>query len=321
MKKLFVIVALMSGFVCVVPGQNNYKQNFLNFFKKIPDIKSCENSYNFFSCKNNMCNDYKATKAIMDKAFKEISDALLATNNALTSLAPQPGGTMTQEQADALSAKMDKMTDAEKQQWAMQNAQSMMNNGGAHANQDADNDVVNDAVNYATKQQQEDLKDAMKPINVQEQFKKIEDKYLPQKNSVLKTLQDALHDKNLTLSYYSYAGGEASDEEIARQTKAINDFKKSIAPVYDAELVDKLAYLKTLSQNLNTKYGTLEEKVAATHYGDDAEEAMNKNHLCMAQQKVLSNVLEIFGHYEEVLGIYADEYAKMQNMQPVKKFD
>ena len=118
-----------------------------------------------------------------------------------------------------------------------------------------------------------------------------------------------------------YGGGEASDAEIARQTKAVNDFLKNIAPVYDAELIDKLSYIKTLGQNVVTKYSTLEQKVVATHYGDDAEEAINKNHLFMAQQTVISKVMEIFGNYEDVLGGYADEYAKMQNIQPVKKFD
>ena len=326
MKKLFVIVVCILGQFCLIYGQDGYKQNFLNLFKKLPEIKSCENSYNFFGCKNNSCNDFKAAKASMDKGLKDVGAAQTATNAALTSSAP--GTAMTPEQADALSKKLDKMTDAEKQQWAMQNAQAMMNTGGAHANQDVDNDVVNDAVNYITKQRdqetkqmQQDLRDHNNPNDLSAQLKKIEDKYLSQKNAILKTLQDALGDKTLTLSNYMYGGGEASDAEIARQTKAVNDFLKNIAPIYDAELIDKLSYIKTLGQNVVTKYSTLEQKVVATHYGDDAEEAINKNHLFMAQQTVISKVMEIFGNYEDILGGYADEYAKMQNIQPVKKFD
>lgn len=322
-----MIVVFFLGQFCLIYGQDGYKQNILNLLKKLPEIKSCENSYNFFGCKNNSCNDFKAAKSSMDKALKDVGAVQLATNNALTSSA-QPGTTMTPEQADALSKKLDKMTDEEKQQWAMQNAQAMMNTGAAHANQDAGNDVVNDAVDYITKQRdqetkqmQQDLRDHNNPNDLSAQLKKIEDKYLSQKNAILKTLQDALGDKNLTLSNYMYAGGEASDAEIARQTKAVNDFRKNIMPVYDAELIDKLSYIKTLGQNVVTKYSILEQKVGATHYGDDAEEAINKNHLYMAQQTVISKVMEIFGNYEDVLGGYADEYAKMQNIQPVKKFD
>jgi len=319
MKKFLFIITCIIGQYCLSYGQGSYKQNFLNLLNKLPEIKSCEGSYNFFSCKNNSCNDFKAAKASMDKALKDIGAAQIATNSALSSSAP--GTAMTPEQANALSAKMDKMTDEEKQKWAMQNAQAMMNTGAAHANQDMGNDVVNDAVEYASKQQQEDLKDAMKPSDLSSQLKKIEDKYLPQKNAILKTLQDALKDKNLTLSNYMYAGGEASDAEIARQTKAVKDFEKNITPIYDAELIDKLSYIKTLRQNVVTKYSTLEQKVVATHYGDDAEEAFNKNHLYLAQQTVISKVMEIFGNYEDVLGDYADEYAKLQHKEQVKKFD
>ena len=118
-----------------------------------------------------------------------------------------------------------------------------------------------------------------------------------------------------------YAGGEASDAEIARQTKAVTDFEKNIIPVYDAELIDKLSYIKTLGQNVVSKYSTFEQKVIATHYGDDAEEAINKNHLYMAQQTVISKVMEIFGNYEDVLGDYANEFAKFQHKEQVKKFD
>jgi hypothetical protein len=320
MKKYFILACCILGQFYSIYGQVSYKQNFLNLLSKLPEIKSCESSYNFFTCKENSCNAYKSVKADLAKASNDLTSAQLAVNNSITS-SVQPGTTMTKEQGEALQKKLDKMTPEEKQQWAMQNAQTYMNPGAAHANQDADNDVVNDAVNYIATQQQEDMKDAMKPNDLPDQLKKIEDKYQPQKNSILKTLQDALGDKNLTLSNYMYVGGEASDAEIARQTKAVNDFKKNITPVYNAELIDKLNYIKSLAQNLITKYSTLEQKIAATHFADDAEENVNKSKLFMAHQTVLNKVIEIFGEYEDVLQDYANEYAKEQQKEQVKKFD
>jgi hypothetical protein len=320
MKKILLLVTCVLGQLILIHGQDAYKQNFLNLLNKLPEIKSCESSYNFFICKDNICNGYKAVKTNMSKAAEGLSSAQLAANSTITSSA-QPGTTMTKDQGEALQKKLEKMTPEEKQKWAMENAQSYMNPNAGHVNQDADNDIVNDAVNYVTQQQQADMKDAMKPNDLDSQLKKIEDKYLPQKNAILKTLQDALKDKNLTLSNYMYVGGEASDAEIARQTKAIKDFEKNIAPVYDAELIDKLTYIKTLAKNLTTKYNTLEAKVAATHYGDDAEEAINKNQLYMAHQTVLNKVLEIFGEYEDVLHDYANKYANLIHKEQVKNFD
>lgn len=320
MKKSFVIIIVVLGQFCLLFGQNGYKQNFLNLFNKIPEIKSCEAGYNFFVCKNNSCNEFKAAKASMDEASKDITAVQLTTGNAMTSSA-QPVTSMTKEQADDMSKKLDKMTDAEKQQWAMQNAQAMMNPGAAHANQDVDNTAVNDAVACATKQQQEDMKDAMKPNDLSAQLKKIEDKYQSQKNIVLKTLQDATGDKNLTLENWHTGGGIATDAEIAKEEKAMNDFRKNIIPVYNAELSEKLAYLKTLNQNLVAKYTTLEEKVAATHYGDDAEENVNKTHLYMAHQVVLNKVMENFGNFEDVLLQYANKYADLQKMSQAKGFE
>jgi len=49
------------------------------------------------------------------------------------------------------------MTQAEKVQWAMQNATKFMPSTGAHVNKDMDNKKVNDAVEYIQKLQRNDL--------------------------------------------------------------------------------------------------------------------------------------------------------------------
>ena len=317
MKKILTTAFFICATFFLIYSQNGYKMNFLDLLKKIPEIKSCENSYNFFKCSNNSCKDYKSAKNTIETAGKELSNAQLTISNSVTP--GQPTTTMSEKDGKALQEKLSKMSDAEKQQWAMQNAQSYMNPGAGHVNQDAGNDVVNDAVNYVTKQQQEDMKDAMIPNDLSAQLKKIEDKYQSQKNAILKTLQDALGDKNVTLSTYSYGSGEASDAEIARQTKAINDFKKNITPVYNAELNDKLAYLKTLNQNLIAKYNMLEEKIAATHYADDAEEATNKSPLLMMHQNILNRVNENLSAFEDLILEYANIYADMQKVERVKE--
>ena len=151
MKHYCAVLALVFSQFFLLYGQDTYKQNVLDLLKKIPDIKSSESSYLFFKCKDNNCGAYKTTKTNLAKAFDSLTAKELAVSTAMSSNV-QPAS-MTSEQADALAAKLDKMTDAEKQQWAMQNAQSFMNPTAAHANEDADNTVVNDAVDYVTNQQ------------------------------------------------------------------------------------------------------------------------------------------------------------------------
>jgi hypothetical protein len=304
-KSILFFLVILSQF-CLLRGQDSYKQNVLNLLKNLPEVKTWDASYNFFKCADNSCNGYKAVKTNLAKAFDDITSAELTTSNAMTSMA-QPTS-MTKEQADALSAKLDKMTDAEKQQWAMQNAQTMMNPSAFHANQDADNTAVNDAVDYVTKQQKEDMKDGFKPSDISTQFKTIEDKYQPREDALLKAYETTC------------GGGEASDAEIARCKQAYIDYKNNVIPLYNAELNDKLSYFKSQIQKLIAKYSTTEEKEAITHYGDDAQESMNKNHLYMAQQTVLSNVMDIFGNYEDVLLYFANKYADLQKIEHVKGF-
>jgi hypothetical protein len=78
--------------------------------------------------------------------------------------------------------------------------------------------------------------------------------------------------------------------------------------------------LKKVVQGLISKYSITEGKLAAAHYGDDAQENMNKNHMLMAQHTVISNVMENFSNYEDVVLDFANRYADLQKIERVKAF-
>jgi hypothetical protein len=316
MKKSIVVVILVLNQLCLVQAQNTYKQDLLDFLKVLPDIKTCEGSYDFLKGKDNRNASYKAAETNLEKAFNELTSAMSATSNAMTSNVQTTS--MSQADADAMSAKLDKMTPEEKQQWAMQNAMNMMNPSAVYSNEDAGNDAVNNAVDYINKQQQEEFKEITKPTNIPAQYQSIEDKYKSQKDAVLKDFRDASGTDYDPSSPIPYITGESSKEEAAKFDLAYNNYKNKMGSVLNAELNDKIAYLSTLAQNVISKYTPLEIKVAATHYGDDAKENMNKNQLLMAQQTVLGKISQIFDEYDKVLIDYANRYADLQKIDRVK---
>lgn len=319
MKKLSLLFWLVLSQLYLLNAQNSYKQNFLDLFKKLPEIKTCETGYAFFKCADNSCNSYKTAKATLSRALDELTNVQLALNTAVTSNVKAPS--ITAEDAEALAEKLEKMSDEEKQQWAMQNAHLYMNPVSTHVNQDANNIVVNDAVEYITERQREDMKDALIYVDVPAQFIKIEEKFQLQKRTILKTFNNASGIEDYDPSSGSpYIFGEATDAEVERFDKALLEFKKNIIPVYNAELNDKLVYLKSLADGLIKKYTVTEEKVASTRYADDAEENVNKTHIIIAHQAVLKEVIENFGYYEDVLLEYANKFASLQNIDPVDKF-
>lgn len=307
---------LMVFTIYILYGQDSYKQNFLNQLKNLPELKTCKDSYIFFKCDDNSCKVFKASKESLKNALNDLTTARLAVNTAMTpALSP---ASMTPEQAEALSEKLDQMSDEEKQQWAMQNAALMMGSANMHINQDADNDVVNDAVEYVTNQQEENMSEMIKADDFPNQMRVIEEKYKSQKSNLLKNFKTASGvDYNPEIQG-SYVFGIASDEEVAMFDKALIDFKNNIAVVYEAELNDKKEYMKTLTGNLMNKYSITEEKITATNYGDDALENTNKSHLYLAHQTVLGEVLDVFVKYEEILLTYANKYADLEKIERVK---
>jgi hypothetical protein len=316
MKKSILLTVLVLCQFIIVFGQDSYKQNFLNALKILPLIKTCGGSYDFLKGKDNANGSFFAAKSNLAAAIDKLTSAENAVSNDMTS--GMPVTSMSEADADAMAAKMDKMSDAEKQQWAMQNAMTMMNPAAVHSNQDANNDVVNDAVEYIHKQQDEELKDITKTVNVSMQLQSIDDKYRSQKVKILETFQKTTNTSWDPSSPSPYVFGEASPAELAKFDQAEKTYKDEMIPVLDAELNEKITYMNSLGEKLISKYSTLQLKVAATHYGDDAQENMNKNLILMSQQTILSSVSEIFDNYDQVLHEYANKYADLQKKERVK---
>jgi hypothetical protein len=280
--------------------------------KSLPVSKTCEDSYNFTRCAENSCSAYKAAGESMTAALKDLMYAQLAANNSITSASPM--GNMTPGQAKELSEKMKKMTPAEKQQWAMQYAQGMMNNApAAHVNRDIDNTVVNDAVEYITGRLEEEMKALPNPAEVPEYLLTIENKYQPQKESLLKTFQTASGVNHDPASSSPYVFGEASKAQIASYNKALSDWMTNILVVYNAELNEKSGYVMAKTRDLVTKYSTTEEKIGATHYGDDAGEIVNKSHLYNAHKAVLEKVMGLYNSFDSILKDYSARYSQLQH--------
>jgi hypothetical protein len=316
MKKSMIGAILVLSQFCLVQAQNTFKQNLLEFLKVLPEIKTCGGSYDFLKGKDNNYARYKTATTNLEKAFNELTSAMSATSNAMTSNVQMTS--MSQSDADAMSAKLDKMTPEEKQQWVMQNATNMMNPSSVHSNQDAGNGAVNDAVDYINKQQQEEFKEITKPTDIPAQYQAIEDKYKTQKDAALKNFQNASGTDYNPSSPIPYVTGESSKEAAAKFDQAYNNYKNEMIPVLNAEMSDKITYLNTLAQNATSKYSPLEIKIASTHYGDDAQENMNKNLILTAQQTVLGKVSQVFDEYEKVLVDYANKYADLQKIEKIK---
>ena len=311
MKKTGLLFLLALCQFCFLHGQEAYKQNFLDLCKSLPEIKTCEDSYKFTQCADDVCSDYKDAVANMTAALKDLINAQLAANNSMTIASPM--GNMTPERAKDLAEKMKKMSPDEKQQWAMQYAQGMMSNApAARVNKDIDNAVVNDAVEYVTGRLEEEMTERSKPTEVTETLMSIENRYLPQKDALLKSFQITSGVNHDPASSSPYIFGEATDAQIARYNKALGDWKKNILLVYNAELKEKLDYVRTKTRELITKYRTTEEKIGETDYGDIAAEPVNKSHLYNAHKAVLEKVMGIYSTFDSILRDYSARYSHLQ---------
>ena len=113
--------------------------------------------------------------------------------------------------------------------------------------------------------------------------------------------------------------GEFSNEEAAKFEKAIEDYRKTVLPIYNSEMKEKLNCVLQGEQDLVTTYTPLEVKIASTDYGDDAQEPVNKQHLIMAHVSVLQKVKTNVDIFEEVLSKYADQYAALMKIKSVKE--
>jgi hypothetical protein len=73
--------------------------------------------------------------------------------------------------------------------------------------------------------------------------------------------------------------------------------------------------------SLTTKYSIAESKVAATHYGDDAQESVNKNLILGMQKEILYDVMQMYRYFEMITIDFADRYAELEKLDKVHAFD
>jgi len=320
MRKITGMALALCCYAMSLFAQAEYKQNFLLAFSKQPDSKNCEAAYTFLCCKNDICAVFNATKATLTKAQEELSAIQLATGN--TAMSPATS-TMNAEDAKTLSEKLDKMTEEEKQQWAMQNAQNYMPSTTAHVNKDIDNQPVTEAVKCVTDQQAKVLESMNLTTDYYTvstvQFNTVEQKYKPKIEEALKKFQTITRTTDSPSSPDPFFLGEMSSEEAARFEKAVEEYKKTVLPMYNSEMNEKLNCVMQAEQSLVSTYTLVEEKLASTGYGDDAQEPSNKLHLIMAHLNVLQKVKTDIDIFAQVLSQYAEQYAALMKKPSVEE--
>ncbi len=316
MKNIVIIVLALCFYAISLDAQVQYKQNFLLAFSKQPDIKDCETAYSFMCCKDDICATFNATKATLAKAFEELNAMQLALNS---SMMPSSAPVLNAEDAKKLSEQLEKMTEEEKQQWALQNAKNYMPSMTAHANKDMDNQPVNDAVKYVTDQQAKDIQNINASTDYRTKLSTIENKYKSKKEEAVKKFQSVTGTAYNPSSSIPYLTGESSDVENARFDKAVEEYKKTVLPVYNNEIKEKLNNVLQAEQGLLQTYTQVEEKIALTNYGDDAQESSNKMHLITTHMSVLQNVRMNIDIFEEVLSDYAGQYAALMKIKSVEE--
>jgi hypothetical protein len=316
MKYIVIVVLALSCFAISLDAQVEYKQNFLLSFSKQPDIKNCEAAYSFMCCKDDICAVLNGTKAMLSKAYEELTTMQIALNNSMVS---SSAPVMNAENAKKLSEQLKNMTKEEKQRWAMQNAKNYMPSTTVHVNKDIDNQPVNDAVQCVTDQQAKDIQNINASTDIRLQFGTIENKYKPKTEEALRKFRVAARPTDTLSSPYSYFLGEMSNEEAARFEKAVGEYRKTVLPIFTSEMKEKLSCVLKREQDIMLTYTPVEEKIALTNYGDDAQETTNKMHLITGHTGVLQNVRMNIDLFEEILSSYADQYAALMGIKSVKE--
>jgi hypothetical protein len=319
MKRIVVVTVMLCSYTIVLFGQAHYKQNFLTAFGKQPVVKTCEEAYSILTKKGKEFNAFAAMKDDLAKSTEELAalqNSLAMSANATSAPA------MNAEDAKKLQDQLQKMTDAERQQWAMQNASKLMAPQTVHANKDMDNQTVMDAVEYVADRNAQNQPVTTFFTESTSQFTEIEAKYHSQIESLVKKFQAASgtnYDPSVLTNAYIF--GEASEEEIARYDRALKTFNNDVLPIYNNEMKDKLNWLQQQEKTMVQNDNTTEEKIAQTHYGDDAQEPFCRQTLIMGHMNVLNRVTPSIAMYEDVLYAYADKYAAITKSIPAKKME
>lgn len=313
MKSITVLLASLICFSAAC-AQDHYRVDFLTFFKQAPSASDLEAAYRFTACKDNSCKDFTSAKTVLESALKELGNLQAA---ASMSALPAAKPTMTPEEAKKMTEKLKSMSKEEKLKWAMENANSAMLTG--RVNRDIDNPVVTDAVKYVSDEQSKEGFDLGAVTRTDSVFRTVDEKYRPGRDALLKTFQKESGIQYDPISSSPYIFGEASEKQVQKFERALAAYKKEIIPVLNSEMNEKTAWLSKQKQMLTERYRITEEKIATTHYFDDAKETVNRTQLILAHTKVLRNVIEIMGSYQKVLQEYSKLYTSILKIEDGKK--
>ncbi|RPI04054.1 MAG: hypothetical protein EHM64_11200 [Ignavibacteriae bacterium] len=316
MKNFAVAVLVLCGVAASINAQVQYKQNFLLAFNKQPAIQSCEDAYSFLSGKDDRCAVFNTMKVSLAKSSEELTALQLAANSSV--MPSSPAG-MTAEDGKILAEQLKKMSKEEKKQWAMQNAKNFMPAAAPHANRDMDNQPVNEAVKCVTDQQAKDLGNKNMWMDFSGPFGNIEKKYSSRIEEALLKFQTVTHTTYDPGSPMPYIAGETSDKQIAAIEQAIKEFQKTVLPVHNSELKEKLEVVLQMEKSLVSTYTQVEEKIASTDYANDAQEPSNRLHLIVGHANVLNKVNTNIETFAQLLSEYAGRYAALMKIKPVKE--
>jgi hypothetical protein len=316
MRNMIAVAFAMVGYIGSLQGQTEYKRNFLSAFDTQPEIKTCEAAYRFMLCKDNVCAGFNAAREVLAKASEEL--ALMQSSVGQAAVSPATPA-MTPEEARKLSDRLKSMSQAERQQWAVENANKYSPQASAHVNKDMNNRPVNEAVKCVTDQQESDLQEKNFFIDFTTRFRAIEEKYKSQKDDALKKFQTATGTTTDPSSSFEYVFGEASDEEAAKFNSALELYRSTILPIENNEMREKLDTLLQAEHHLVRTYGPVEDKIALTHYTDDALEPANKLQLIGGHSNVLRKVQSVLEEYHRVVSEYSDRYAAVMRLKPANE--
>ncbi len=304
MKKNFFLMIVL--FPVALFGQEKYKMDFLTLFDRVPVVETCQAASDIVAGKSAAAVEFRDIRATADSAFAELNRLQLAVNVASM---PSGGPSMSVQDAKALKEKMKNMSKEEKIKWAIENAGKMMPQNAAHASKDMNNKPVNDAVASVTTAQEPDMMYYAAPTDFGQKSAAIEAKYRP----ALESAKEKFRTESGMEVTIIAEGTEAMWK--AKYAGALQEYKKTVIPIFNAELKEKRDYLGQLIRTLIPKATPVEATIASTHYADDAKENSNKSLLILAHLRVLGKVQEFLGAYGEIFDRSAAEVREMTALE------
>jgi hypothetical protein len=309
---LFLFLLLLCG--SGAPAQEAYKQNFLSYLAKIPQVTTVEAAYSFETCKSASCASYKESMAALGHAKKDLTMEQVRLNQAST---PNPTAGMSKEELKAMRDELKKMSKEEKMAWAMKNAGALSAGANPHVN--ADGSGIMDACKILADQEERDIKGMSMANDCALHFGTLEAAYTPRKQALVKKFQEASQTEHNPLASSVYVMGEASEAQVARFDRALADFKKAIVPLLNKEMGEKLACITQKRETIIKNYTRVEEAIASTHFADDAKEPVNKQRLLQSHAGVLGNVMINLAGVEGICHDYAVVYGRIFNLPEVQR--